>query len=146
MRHSVYTGRFHHAPVVIFIQSAAFVASHTSWYNSDSVFSPFLDDRFRQSPFTARSKSSSPAEAGSSSRVAKQGKTSSSAPTKTFTRSILHGSTRLSHKRTSAEAPCAPTQLWDRWTGLLALPASLYWPLWQRVISLRLPGPIPYTS
>ncbi|XP_016145633.1 zinc finger protein 827-like isoform X2 [Sinocyclocheilus grahami] len=39
---------------------------------SFSIHSPFLDDRFRQSPFSTRSKSSSPAEAGSSSRVTQQ--------------------------------------------------------------------------
>uniref|UniRef100_A0A9J7X0S2 Zinc finger protein 827 n=2 Tax=Cyprinus carpio carpio TaxID=630221 RepID=A0A9J7X0S2_CYPCA len=39
---------------------------------SFGIHSPFLDDRFRQSPFSTRSKSSSPAEAGSSSRVGQQ--------------------------------------------------------------------------
>ncbi|XP_051558834.1 zinc finger protein 827-like isoform X3 [Myxocyprinus asiaticus] len=39
---------------------------------SFGIHSPFVDDRFRQSPFSTRSKSSSPAEAGSSSRVAQQ--------------------------------------------------------------------------
>ncbi|XP_066535174.1 zinc finger protein 827 isoform X3 [Hoplias malabaricus] len=44
--------------------------------NKDSatfgINSPFLDDRFRQSPFSTRSKSSSPAEASSSARAAHQ--------------------------------------------------------------------------
>ncbi|XP_062851342.1 zinc finger protein 827 isoform X1 [Trichomycterus rosablanca] len=44
--------------------------------NKDSasfgMTSPFLDDRFRQSPFSSRSKSSSPAEAGSSTRGVQQ--------------------------------------------------------------------------
>ncbi|XP_051982147.1 zinc finger protein 827-like isoform X2 [Xyrauchen texanus] len=39
---------------------------------SFGIHSPFVDDRFRQSPFSTLSKSSSPAEAGSSSRVAQQ--------------------------------------------------------------------------
>ncbi|XP_051993032.1 zinc finger protein 827-like [Xyrauchen texanus] len=39
---------------------------------SFGIHSTFVDDHFRQSPFSARSKSSSPAEAGSSSRVAHQ--------------------------------------------------------------------------
>ncbi|XP_076831176.1 zinc finger protein 827 isoform X2 [Brachyhypopomus gauderio] len=37
-----------------------------------SMNSPFLDDHFRQSPFSTRSKSSSPAEASSSARTAHQ--------------------------------------------------------------------------
>ncbi|KAK1791184.1 hypothetical protein P4O66_013139 [Electrophorus voltai] len=37
-----------------------------------SINSPFLDDHFRQSPFSSRSKSSSPAEASSSARAAHQ--------------------------------------------------------------------------
>ena len=40
-----------------------------------SCFSPFLDECFRQSPFNSRSKSSSPAEASSSTRAAFHGKT-----------------------------------------------------------------------
>ncbi|MCJ8730219.1 hypothetical protein PDJAM_G00181790 [Pangasius djambal] len=44
--------------------------------NKDStsfgMTSPFLDDRFRQSPFSTRSKSSSPAEASSSARASQQ--------------------------------------------------------------------------
>ncbi|XP_052358855.1 zinc finger protein 827-like isoform X9 [Oncorhynchus keta] len=34
------------------------------------ISSPFMDERFRQSPFSQRSKSSSPAEASSSARTA----------------------------------------------------------------------------
>ncbi|TRY54790.1 hypothetical protein DNTS_001761 [Danionella cerebrum] len=40
--------------------------------SSFAIHSPFLDDPFRQSPFSTRSKSSSPTEAGSSSRVSQQ--------------------------------------------------------------------------
>ncbi|XP_070298776.1 zinc finger protein 827-like [Salvelinus sp. IW2-2015] len=43
--------------------------------NMVGISSPFLDERFRQSPFSQRSKSSSPAEASSSARTALHGET-----------------------------------------------------------------------
>uniref|UniRef100_A0A3Q3FZ13 Zinc finger protein 827 n=1 Tax=Labrus bergylta TaxID=56723 RepID=A0A3Q3FZ13_9LABR len=43
---------------------------HTLFSYYVSCFSPFLDECFRQSPFNSRSKSSSPAEASSSTRAA----------------------------------------------------------------------------
>ena len=52
-----------------------------------SCFSPFLDECFRQSPFNSRSKSSSPAEASSSTRAAFHGKTHKKKKTNTHTHS-----------------------------------------------------------
>lgn len=45
-----------------------------NWLFCVFCFSPFLDECFRQSPFNSRSKSSSPAEAGSSAKAAFHGK------------------------------------------------------------------------
>lgn len=56
-------------------QSAEFLNLPVNCWHYASSFSPFLEECFRQSPFNSRSKSSSPAEASSSTRAAFHGKT-----------------------------------------------------------------------
>lgn len=96
-----YTGKrtayFHEFQTKMFYQHLNDQLSRSVWVTWPAVwlrghesspclrFSPFLDECFRQSPFNSRSKSSSPAEASSSTRV------------------LFHGEPLLTHTHTNIQ-------------------------------------------